>query len=267
MSPWNDHELAGPPIDRRRGSGCGTVALEAGLELLVAVVGQAHRPAVAVEGRQQRVERKRAVVLGAVADREARMQHQPLHAEAAGGQQARRSFRHFVRRLRRHDQVQYLLGSHRTSRCRCRVRTRRCRWTARRSRAPSPASRPADAPARPRSPRRAPWPARRSRRRAQACGQGGRACRRSRGKSGRVLRARRRRRRKASRRRRARSGSPPRSALKRSGDGAPADHVVVELQLLLGGAEAGEVVPDQHRNGLARDRPASCLPAAACPSP
>ena len=93
-------------VDRDAVAHAEAVALEAGLELLVAIVGQAHRSAVAVQARHQRVERERAVVLGAVADGVARMQHQPLHAEAAGGQHARAVLGHFVRRLRGDDEVQ-----------------------------------------------------------------------------------------------------------------------------------------------------------------
>src|SRR5690606_2612635 len=86
------------------------VALERGLELLVAVVGDAHRPAVAVEGADHAVERHVAVVLRAVADGVAGVQEHLEHRGADGRGHFHRTVGHFLGRLGRHHHVQGLRG-------------------------------------------------------------------------------------------------------------------------------------------------------------
>ena len=109
MSARND---CSKPVRRSTADGvthAELVPLQAGLELLETIVGEPHRPAVAVERGDETVVRHGAVILRAIADREARVQEQSLQADAALAQHGRRALRHFLRRLRRHDQMQFLL--------------------------------------------------------------------------------------------------------------------------------------------------------------
>ena len=82
------------------------MALEARLELFVAIIGEAHRTPVAVETSDERIERKGIVVLGTVTHRVAGMEHEPLHAELRGSEHLRAILGHLLRRLRRDDEVQ-----------------------------------------------------------------------------------------------------------------------------------------------------------------
>ena len=96
-------QQTGLALDRHRVAHAELVPLQADLKLIEAIVGEPHRPAVAVNRGDEAVVRHGAVILRAVADREARVQEQPLHADAAFSQHGRGAGRDFLRRLRRHD--------------------------------------------------------------------------------------------------------------------------------------------------------------------
>ena len=84
------------------------VPLEAGLELLEAVVRQPHRQPIAIGGGRETIERHVVVIFRAVADRVEWVQIEPLQAEPAFAQHLGRLFRHLLRRLGGHDQMQLL---------------------------------------------------------------------------------------------------------------------------------------------------------------
>ncbi|MCY1401844.1 hypothetical protein D9M71_169690 [compost metagenome] len=82
------------------------VTLDAALELLVAVIGQAHRHAVAVHGGQGGVEDEDVVVLGAVPHGVAGVHVQPGDLEARRRQHVRGLLSHFEGALGGHDKMQ-----------------------------------------------------------------------------------------------------------------------------------------------------------------
>jgi len=84
------------------------VPFQAGLKLIKPIVGEPHRPAVAVNRGDEAVVRHGAVILRTVADRETWVQEQPLQADAAFSQHGRGAGRDLLRRLRRHDEMQIL---------------------------------------------------------------------------------------------------------------------------------------------------------------
>ena len=96
-------------LDRHGVAHAELVTLQPGLELVEPVIGEPHRPAVTIKRGEQTVVRHGAMILRAIADGEARVQEQTLHADAAGCQHGRGALRYFLRRLRRHDKVQLLL--------------------------------------------------------------------------------------------------------------------------------------------------------------
>ncbi len=105
-------EQAGLPVHRDAVAHLEGVALDRGLELLVAVVGQPHRLAVGVKRGHQAVEGKVVVILGAVANGIAGMdEHLRDRERALGlGQHLRRALADFDGRLGRHHHVQRLGG-------------------------------------------------------------------------------------------------------------------------------------------------------------
>jgi len=101
-------QQTGPALDRHRVAHAELVPLQAGLKLIEPIIGQPYRPAVAVNCGEEAVVRHGAVILRAVADREARVEEQSLQADAALCQHGRGARRDFLRRLRRHDEMQVL---------------------------------------------------------------------------------------------------------------------------------------------------------------
>ena len=99
-----------PALDRHGVVHAELVPFQASLELLEPIVGEPHRPAVAVDRGDEAVVRHGAAILRAVADGKARVHEQPLQTEAAPSQHlpARRApadagLVPHVRRRRSHD--------------------------------------------------------------------------------------------------------------------------------------------------------------------
>jgi len=82
------------------------MALDAALELLVAVVGQADRHTSAIQGRHGRVEDEDVVVFGAIAHGVARVHVQRVQGEARGLDHVHAFLRHFERALGGDHEVQ-----------------------------------------------------------------------------------------------------------------------------------------------------------------
>ncbi len=87
------------------------MTLDRSLELFIAVVRQTHRLTVGIERSHQAVEREIVMILGAVADRVARMEEQLLEREFALLHHLDGALHHFAWRLGRHHHVQGLAGA------------------------------------------------------------------------------------------------------------------------------------------------------------